>query len=512
MAQMDWLGALDFAKALENCHADILGDWYRDPWGWPELDWVVPRHLETFVVPRLNASGVRRAVKLDVAKENFAIRPAVVLDPIDRLVYQALVDRHSGSLIGALPASVYGWRLIPETPTPGTYARNDHEWARYRDHLKRLTEYDIGALRTDIVSFFASVSIESLAEEIRVAGGNDKPSERLADLLLGWDQLADRSGLPQRSAASAALAHRYLIPIDRVLKRFGEIRATSGRQHIPEGRALRWVDDIWLFGRQRGRLREAQLALQEAMRDLGLQMNFAKTEILWGPELAEAVFEIEHSAVDAGLEANEPSDQPLNELIDRVVDSPELIDRTTVGFMTTRMRRHGVFDRVQDIAKVAHRMPQAPDHLARLFRDSGAWREMDEWYVKYATSAWGKIDWSVAQLGTMFPSRRRVAAVSEFFGELLVKKTSSLALTSVAAQRFASWDSTEARFVLRDAARDADHALFRRSHVLAGIAAGENRTTIRPLLREFEENAVTLAMLEETDFRRSSIRPKPDFG
>lgn len=47
---------------------------------------------ETFT-KRLNSEGVRRCSPIDVPMENFAVRPAIVLDPIDRVIYQALVDR-----------------------------------------------------------------------------------------------------------------------------------------------------------------------------------------------------------------------------------------------------------------------------------------------------------------------------------------------------------------------------------------------------------------------------------
>ena len=56
--------------------------------GLAELDWLVPEHLDDYAIPRLNSTGVKRTARLDVAKENFAIRPAVVLDPLDRLLYR----------------------------------------------------------------------------------------------------------------------------------------------------------------------------------------------------------------------------------------------------------------------------------------------------------------------------------------------------------------------------------------------------------------------------------------
>ena len=72
---MDWLEVLDLKRALRNAHVDMLGDWYRDPWSWAEASWCV-RKRPDILVGRLNSSGVRRAVKLDVAKESFPAPPA----------------------------------------------------------------------------------------------------------------------------------------------------------------------------------------------------------------------------------------------------------------------------------------------------------------------------------------------------------------------------------------------------------------------------------------------------
>lgn len=298
MAAVDWYGALDFDRALRNVHQDILHDWFRDPWSWPELQWIAERHLADYAIPRLNAQGVKAAAKLDVPKENFAVRPAIVFDPLDRLLYQALVDRLSLRLIGGLPVWAYGWRLNPDRPRRGEYQPNDEEWERFRNHLGRLANYDGGALTTDVVSFFASIPLEPLCEQI-LAEDSSAPGTRLVDLIGSWYQAMGR-GLPQRSAASAVLAHFYLAPLDDVLSGRNRI-PPGGAADIPEGRALRWMDDLWLFGRSLSSLREAQLAIQTGMRDLGLEMNVGKTEVLTGDAMVEAVFQIEHSAIDDAL-------------------------------------------------------------------------------------------------------------------------------------------------------------------------------------------------------------------
>src|SRR5689334_9929186 len=98
---IDWSEALNFGQATKNVRGDTIGDWYRDPWGWPEIEWV-SKEAPSLLIARLNDRGAKRALALDVPKENFVLRPAMLLDPLDRIAYQALVDSLSVQLAGDL--------------------------------------------------------------------------------------------------------------------------------------------------------------------------------------------------------------------------------------------------------------------------------------------------------------------------------------------------------------------------------------------------------------------------
>jgi hypothetical protein len=510
MQPMDWFSALDFERALTNVQSDIRGDWYRDPWDWKELEWMVPDSLSDHAIPRLNSSGVKHTARLDVAKENFSVRPAVVLDPLDRFVYQALVDCLSERLIGDLTARAYGWRLRRNQPRAGLYEPNDEEWESFRDHLKRLAEYDFATLTTDVVSFFSSIPSEPLLEQILVLGGNE-PARRLADMVESWYRTAGR-GLPQRSAASAALAHMYLRPLDDVINQFAAM-PPRGLALVPEGRALRWMDDIWVFARRMSSLREAQIAIQGGMRSLGLEMNFGKTRVLYGDAMTDAVYNIEHSAVDDGLKQDDQDVEPLDALIDKILAEPEIAERTSIRFMCTRMREHSLFERVDEIAAVVDRMPHGADHLARLFRDSGKWHDMQDWYVTFARRWRTRLPWTVGQLGTMFPSGASVEApVRELCEEIVASGNSPLPLLSLAAQRLAVWGPESARVLVREVSSDESHPLARRTLALAALHAGEVRSVLRQILQQHEENGLVLAMLEGTNFRPAAVPVSADFA
>lgn len=108
--------------------------------GWPELEFISSSAPE-MLVEHLRSTGVFRAALIDVPKENWGVRPAVVLNILDRLTYQALVDRLSVDLIGDLSPSVYGWRLPPDSTERGEYSHNNIQWDAYRDHLSVATTF-----------------------------------------------------------------------------------------------------------------------------------------------------------------------------------------------------------------------------------------------------------------------------------------------------------------------------------------------------------------------------------
>ncbi|MCI0582070.1 MAG: RNA-directed DNA polymerase [Chloroflexi bacterium] len=252
----NWGAALDLPRALENCKTDMAGDWYRDPWGWAELEWAVNSSPET-IVTRLNARGVHRVARLDVPKENFATRPAIVMDPIDRVAYQALVDRVSVELMGDMKPWVFGWRTGRRRPERGHYADNGDEWENYRSRMSWLAgTYKFG-LTTDVVSYFASVPIDRICDEIVGRCARGAPLDRLVEMLQSWARVHGRSGLPQRSMASAVLANFYLRPLDEVIH-----NASFTSRILSVRTATRWMDDIWLFGRDDGVLRKGQVEIE----------------------------------------------------------------------------------------------------------------------------------------------------------------------------------------------------------------------------------------------------------
>ncbi len=498
---MDWLRAVDLARALANYHYDLIGDWYRDPWGWQEIDWLVANRPD-LVAARLDATGVRPALQIDVPKVDFATRPGLIFDPLDRLCYQAMIDTLSSRLIGDLPKWAYGVRLKRRAPSPGVYAIAK-EFDRYRRRLQRLARQEPYALKTDIVSFFSSIPTQNLCEAITQRARNDL-TRRLSDMIVRWAQIPGRPGLQQRSLASSVLANMYVQPIDDLLAAEG---ATDYTEKTGYGRAVRWTDDIWLFGTHPAQLRRAQVRIEARIRDLGLSMGAAKTQLLHGSRLQEEVFQLELGYIDFSLQSSTPDPRPLEDLVRKLIAAPEAADRTAIRFACVRVRSHRRLDLADQIADAAHRMPQGATDIARMLRELGLWRGRVAWYLDYCASPWAAIEWAPAQLSTMFPADASAPTELTDFFSTQIPLRHSLPFLALAAQRLASWRPAAARDVIRDAVRRATHPLERRVLALAALHANDERAFVRRLLSEFEENQPTLFALEDSGYRALDVVP-----
>ena len=507
---IDWAQLLDPVRAVENLRQEMTGDWYRDPWGWPEYEFLLDGNLD-WLTTRANSNTLRRVMQIDVPKENFGIRPAVVIEPLDRVLYQSLVDAASKDLIGDLTSWVHGWRLDRSEPLPGKYSPNGYEWKQYRGALKSAAIFCECGLKSDITSCFSSIPIDRVCEDVTRKVDESNVATRLTQMLIAFDSIPGRRGLAQRSTASAVLANMYLERLRHLLNDYYEQHLVQPPwQTLGVLPVLRWMDDLWIFGNDEGQIRSLQVDLQGVARDAGLELNLGKTKMLMEESLWNAVSHVEHSAVDAAIDEKPCDLGPLEELLDQIIESPEVSDRTSIRFAMTRMRRQLVTSRLDQLVEVAPRMPHGADHLARAFRTFRLWRSHEDWFLDYIRSPWSKISWSAAQFGTMFPTKTAPSnRLQEQFANFIVARA-DFPLLALAVQRLAAWSPSRTRDLLHDLVRVADHPHERRIIGLAAATAGEESSFIRRVLSEYEENFLTLRTLENRGFM--PVEPAPDFG
>jgi len=121
-------------------------------------------------------------------------------------------------------------------------------------------------LITDIAGYYENIDIRRLIRELRVLGIDNTTLETLSRCLNKWSEPRGR-GVPQGFSPSDMFAELYLDTLDRHL-------------HSEEFIHLRYMDDIRIFAEDETKARKALHALTIHLRERGLNLQTAKTEIL----------------------------------------------------------------------------------------------------------------------------------------------------------------------------------------------------------------------------------------
>lgn len=470
---------------------------------WPEHTYLLKPGQELltrwFRDPRTHTPSL-----VDVPKDNWGHRPAVVLHPIDKIGYQTLVDFLSVKLIGNLSTNAYGWRLDRGVPAAGKYALEKHEWKNYRSHLEALSLHYEAALATDIVSCFASVEPGQLLDAIAARTGKSAPGEALGMFLSGFQETPNRQGLPQRSRASSVLANLFLMRMDDVLAK-GSSRIPRRADYYlhkqQKSTWVRWMDDMWVFGKYAHELRALQLELDATASRHGLHLNSGKTRLLEGERMREVVLELEHSAVDHEI-VFDGINPALEAMIDKILDDANSANRTEVKFALSRMSQQGVTHREDELLEQADRMPHCADSFARHVAYSRSPNECESWVKARIRSKWaGSYQWSLANyLGAVNSAHKASAWIKDWAGERIEDKNTQLPLLAVCCQRLSVWspDTARAAIAARISSESDPHS--RRVLSLAALSAGMPAQDVRKWLSAHEDNELTHKMMDAQSF------------
>jgi len=261
---------LDISKAAKNVREDAMGDWYHDPWGWPELEWLGASGSHN-VKQRLQSDKLGWIVPIDVEKREGGVRPGLVINPCDRVAYQTLVDDMVITIAGDAPDWVHGWRLSRESRNGAEYASNTSEWKRFSSRVATFGETYRYTAHLDIQSFFSTVDVDILISCIARKYRITPVIDRLEVFLREWNEKPNGSGIPQRFLASSVLAHAMLRPVDVYLERIRK------RFHNQGFAVSRWMDDIWIHSNDKQGLHTTVAELEEILAQSRLSLNAAKT-------------------------------------------------------------------------------------------------------------------------------------------------------------------------------------------------------------------------------------------
>ncbi len=262
----------DWKLALQRVMKDLRDDFWPDPLGFKDLlgsnESAVSR-LE----PLLKSYKPRRGASYEVPKANFTIRDSIYISALDRLVYQALIDRLIVHIDPLLSRGVFSHRLRSPTAKWIFYSGVE-QWKKFLDAVK--TELHACSkswlVITDLSQYFETVRFRPLKRQLEEMLGEmlTPDLQRCIDALMrclsAWSPY-DGYGLPQNIEASSFLGNVLLDRSDKLMERDG----------FP---IMRYMDDIRLVVPSEADARIALMRLVSHLRDVGLGLNSAKTEVL----------------------------------------------------------------------------------------------------------------------------------------------------------------------------------------------------------------------------------------
>jgi len=213
-------------------------------------------------------SAYRRAL---TPKSRFGFRTATQLDPLDSLIFSALVYDIAKDLEGhrdpARERRVFSHR-VKRGATDGQLYDPKWNFDAFKAHLREkcASEPTGWVVSTDVADFYSRIYHHPLDNALRTATSKTDHVDAIMRLLSEWNYVVS-SGIPVGPAASRILAEMALVDVDQTL----------GDKGID---FCRFSDDFRLFAPTEREAHDALAVLARALGESHLTLSERKTDIL----------------------------------------------------------------------------------------------------------------------------------------------------------------------------------------------------------------------------------------
>ena len=207
---------------------------------------------------------------IDIPKKGYTLRPGSYLIPEDRIIYQAVVDYISLQVEEPPEDCVFSYRLNKEKQKSDMFQFWRDWWLRWRKEMRKVyADGYCSILRTDIAAYFEHIDHRILRERILNGQVGEKEVLDLLDKLLKKWALSDNKhiGIPQGFNASSFIGNLYLIDLDKKMRR-------------NDFKYFRYSDEIYVLTKSEHKARKAIQFMTHELRNLHLNLQDAKTDIL----------------------------------------------------------------------------------------------------------------------------------------------------------------------------------------------------------------------------------------
>jgi hypothetical protein len=208
-------------------------------------------------------------ITMEVPKRSGLTRPGAILEPLDRIVYQAIVDLIGSKAESQLDrTSVFSNVLLKKDLHHQMYEPNNICWNRFQGKIRKHCEDGKWsfAIKADVANYFERLNQHNLINALHSAGCESKAVTFLEKLLSAWME-KDSHGILQGMFPSDFLGNFALCSLDSYLL----------DREIP---FARYVDDVYLFFPNQNEARVGLVDLCRTLRDEGLNLNESKSRIV----------------------------------------------------------------------------------------------------------------------------------------------------------------------------------------------------------------------------------------
>ena len=275
--------ATNYGLSLGRIKTDVLTDFILAPHYSVVYTYAGDELIER--VKNLLKSGAyapELPIKVDIPKRSGLTRPGAILQPIDRFVYQMLVDIISEQAEAQLDRTrVFSYVLLTDDPEFKMFRPGNECWQNMQSALSSICQDNnlLYAIKADIACFFERLYQHNLINLLHASGCDSRAVNLLEKILLAFTE-KDSHGILQGMFPSDFLGNFYLASLDDDLK----------VKDIP---SVRNVDDLYLFYTSLPEAQKGLVNLCRILRDEGLNLNESKTKILQTDDLLAVETEID---------------------------------------------------------------------------------------------------------------------------------------------------------------------------------------------------------------------------
>ncbi|MBN2413447.1 hypothetical protein JXQ31_17345 [candidate division KSB1 bacterium] len=261
------LDLLDFNFALKRIQVDIQTDFILAP----HYNFIFLKASEelcsrTYDQLKSGKYEPELPITMCIPKPRGFTRPGSILQPIDRLIYQSIIDNIAPTVENNIDRTRTFSHILVYDDQKGIMFKPSHEsWEQFKRKISEICSLKGYILKSDVANYFERIPQHHLINLLHASGCNSNIINLLEKILLAFRE-KNSFGIIQGNFSSDLLGNFYLSDLDA----FCELN------NIP---SARFVDDLYMQFNTEAEAIKGLMVLIERLRQNGLHLNEYKSGI-----------------------------------------------------------------------------------------------------------------------------------------------------------------------------------------------------------------------------------------